>query len=91
MLENAPAEYSMVLTCEQRVKGSALKIEDLQEAMSQMYRTMYGNKVNTDADTEIGLASNDGSNTFRSNSKSSLFSFSLACRQSFNSEKPRVA
>ena len=26
-----------------------------------MYRTIYGNKVNTYSDTEIGLASNDGS------------------------------
>ena len=91
MPENAPVARITVLACEKRIKGFALDIEDLQEDMSQMYRTMYGNKVNTDADTEIGLASNDGSNTFRSNSKSSLFSFSLACRQSFNSEKPRVA
>ena len=49
-----------MLTCEQLVKGSALKIEYLQEAMSQVYRTMYGNKLNTDADTEIVLAINDG-------------------------------
>ena len=61
VLENAPAEYSMVLTCEQRVKGSALKIEDLQEAMSQMYCTMYGNKVNRDAAIDIGLGSNNRS------------------------------
>ena len=81
----------MVLTCKQRVKGYKLKVEDLQEATRQLYRTIYGDKVNTDADTEILLASNDGSNTFRSNSKSSLFSFSLACRQLFNSGKPRVA
>ena len=55
MLENAPEDYSMVLTCEQCVKVYILKIEDLQEAMIQMYRTIYGNKLNTDTDTDIGL------------------------------------
>ena len=60
MPDNAPSEYSTVLTCKQRVKGYKLKVEDLQEATRQLYRTIYGDKVNTDADTEIGLASNDG-------------------------------
>ena len=59
MLDNSPEEYSTVLTREQRIKGSAFTIEDLQEDMRQLYCTMYGNKLNTDADTEIGLASND--------------------------------
>ena len=52
----------MVLTFEQRVKGYALKIEYLQENMIQMYRTIYGNKVNIDTDTEIGLSISYGSN-----------------------------
>ena len=58
VLENAPAEYSTVLTCEQCVKESALKIEDLQEAVSQLYCTMHGNKVKKYSDTEIVLARN---------------------------------
>ena len=49
-----------MLTCRKRVNGYALKIEDLQEAMSQLYHTMYGNKVNKNSDTDIGLASNNG-------------------------------
>ena len=61
VMNNAPEEYSTVFTCEQRVKGSALKIEYLQEAMSQLYGTIYFNKVNEDADTDIGLARNHGS------------------------------
>ena len=60
ILENAPAEYSTVLTCEQRSKGTSLKIEDLQEAMNQLYRTMYGNKGTAGTDTEIGLSNTDG-------------------------------
>ena len=61
MPENAPVARITVLACEKRIKGFALDIEDLQEDMSQMYRTMYGNKVNTDADTYIELVRNDGS------------------------------
>ena len=51
MLENAPADYSTVLTCEKHVKVSTLKIEDLQEAVSQLYCTMHGNKVKKYSDT----------------------------------------
>ena len=54
-MDNAPAEYSMVLIRVKRVKISALNIEDLQKDMGQLYHTIYDNKVNTDADTEIGL------------------------------------
>ena len=61
-MENVPVEYSMVLTCEQRVNWFALTIEYLQEDMSHLYSTMYGNKVNTDSDTDIRLAINDRTN-----------------------------
>ena len=64
VLNNAPAKYSTVFTYEQRVKGFALKIEYLQEAMIQLYRTIYGNKLNTNADTDIRLARNDASEIF---------------------------
>ena len=59
VLDNAPAEYSTVLTCEKHVKGYSLNTEDLQEAMRQMYHKTYGNKVNIDADTYIRLVRND--------------------------------
>ena len=55
MLENTPSEYSTVLTCDKCVNMSELKIEDLQEAMIQLYHTIYGNKVNKYTDTEIGV------------------------------------
>ena len=55
MLENTPSEYSTVLTYEQCVNISELKIEDLQEAMIQLYHTIYGNKENKYTDTEIGV------------------------------------
>ena len=38
-----------------------MNIEYLQETTSQLYLTLYGNKVNAYADAEIVLASNDGS------------------------------
>ena len=56
---NAPSEYTMVLTCDQCVNVSALNIEYLQQAMSYLYCTMYGNKINTNAYTQIGIASNN--------------------------------
>ena len=51
VLDNVTAEYSTLLTCKKRVKGYALKIEYVQKAMNQLYHTMYGDKVNIDADT----------------------------------------
>eukprot|EP00957_Ditylum_brightwellii_P001433 112010-Ditylum_brightwellii.AAC.1 len=42
VLDKAPTEYSTVLTCKQRQKGSALSMTDLQLAMTQLYCTMYG-------------------------------------------------
>ena len=62
VLGNAPAEYITVLKYEQLANRSALKIEYLQEAMSQLYGTIYFNEVNEDADTDIGLANNYISN-----------------------------
>ena len=57
VLKNPPSEYSTVFRCDKCVKWSALNIEYLQEAMIHMYCTMYVNKINTDTDTYIGLAS----------------------------------
>ena len=58
VLEKAPKEYSTVLTCEQRAKGSNLTMKDLEEAMSQLWRTMYG-KQNDKGGKEMSLASSN--------------------------------
>jgi len=56
VLEKAPKEYSTVLTCEQRAKGTSLVMADLLEAMNQLWRTMYNKSSGDDADSgEIGL------------------------------------
>eukprot|EP00957_Ditylum_brightwellii_P144108 10980017-Ditylum_brightwellii.AAC.1 len=58
MLDKAPTDYSTVLTCKQRQKGSALLMKDLQSAMTQLYCTMYGEKRGSSNETpEVGLAS----------------------------------
>eukprot|EP00957_Ditylum_brightwellii_P127619 9732205-Ditylum_brightwellii.AAC.1 len=57
VLVKAPTEYSIVLTCEQRQKGNALLMADLQSAMTQLYRTMYGEwKGGNNNMPEVGLA-----------------------------------
>src|SRR5688572_29277634 len=55
VLEKAPWEYSTVLTCEQRVKGAALTMIDLAEAMNQLWRTM--NTGTEETDKEVSLMS----------------------------------
>jgi hypothetical protein len=40
VLEKAPGEYGTVLTVEQRSKGNNLVLEDLYDAMAQLWRTL---------------------------------------------------
>src|SRR5687767_4196423 len=49
--------YSTVLICEQRVKGAALTMKDLAEAMNQLWRTM--NSGTEEADKEVSLMSKE--------------------------------
>eukprot|EP00957_Ditylum_brightwellii_P052196 3957965-Ditylum_brightwellii.AAC.1 len=59
-LGKALVEYSTVLTCEHKSKGGALTMLDLEEAMSQLYSTMYGIDGTNNGEREIGLlTSND--------------------------------
>ena len=55
ILEKAPAEYTSLLTSEQRAKGNALTMEDLLSAMNQLYRTMHSN-VDSSNTKEVTLA-----------------------------------
>eukprot|EP00957_Ditylum_brightwellii_P176584 13448758-Ditylum_brightwellii.AAC.1 len=41
VLKKAPKEYGMVFTSEQRTKGNLLNHKDINEAMSQLFRTLY--------------------------------------------------
>ena len=67
VLEKAPREYSTVLTCEQRVKGTALTMIDLAEAMNQLWRTM--NSGTEDRDKEMSLMSKDGVTCYKCGKK----------------------
>jgi len=60
VLEKAPAEYSSVITSEQRHKGDSLQMSDLSDAMNQLWRTMYGKSDDSSKDTEIGLFNGSG-------------------------------
>jgi hypothetical protein len=41
VLEKAPKEYGTLLTVDQRSKGNNMNLEDLHDAMSQLWRTLY--------------------------------------------------
>eukprot|EP00957_Ditylum_brightwellii_P029809 2254800-Ditylum_brightwellii.AAC.1 len=69
VLDKAPVEYSTVLTCEQRTKVSAMTMLDLEEAMSQLYRSMYSKDGNNDEGKEIRLSTTDNSVRFRCGKK----------------------
>jgi len=66
ILENAPVEYSIILTCEQLTKVSGLQVSDIQEEITQFYCTMYG-KDNNDKNNavEFGLLSSESENQIK--------------------------
>jgi hypothetical protein len=59
VLEKAPREYGTVLTVEQRSKGNNLTLEDLYDAMSQLWRTLYRDDIEVGDGAEIGLTSTE--------------------------------
>ena len=63
VLSAAPDAYKAVLTSEQRMQKSALKIEHLEEAMYAYYRATVGSQVMTNAAQRAG-PSNSGGNEF---------------------------
>lgn len=60
VLEKAPKEYQAVLTCEQRVKGNAVKLEDLEDAMTEHYRVIEAVEDNEDEGDDIALSAFNG-------------------------------
>ena len=61
VLDAAPAEYQAILTAEQRVKGDAVTLQDLENAMTQHWRQISGGtNRNKDNDNEITLAAFNG-------------------------------
>eukprot|EP00957_Ditylum_brightwellii_P003384 256498-Ditylum_brightwellii.AAC.1 len=61
VLNKAPVEYITVSTRKQRIKGGTLAMLHLKEAMSQLYRTMYGKDDNNDEGKNIRLSTTDKS------------------------------
>jgi hypothetical protein len=59
VLDKALKECGTVITVEQRSKGNKLVLEDLYDAMSQVWRTLYRDDVEAGEGEEIGLASTD--------------------------------
>eukprot|EP00957_Ditylum_brightwellii_P090737 6910518-Ditylum_brightwellii.AAC.1 len=59
VLEKAPKEYGTVLTVKQRTKGSNLTMADLQEAMTQLFRTTHGVEDETEDKNKMGMAMAD--------------------------------
>ena len=59
VLDCAPEKYQSILTIEQRTKGTALKMDDLQEAMNQMWRTS-GKRETRGKGSEMTLGAFDG-------------------------------
>jgi hypothetical protein len=61
VLDAAPDEYQAVLTSEQRVRGDALTLADLEVVMNQHWRQIKRNKdEKSDDEGEIALASFGG-------------------------------
>eukprot|EP00957_Ditylum_brightwellii_P207748 15354383-Ditylum_brightwellii.AAC.1 len=69
VLEKVPVEYGTILTCEQRVKGSNLTMAHLNEAMSQLYQTMYGSDKKNEEENEVGLITADNTVCYNCNKK----------------------
>jgi hypothetical protein len=59
ILEKAPREYGTVLTVEQRSKGNNLTLEDLYDARSQLWKTLYRDDTEVGEGAEIGLTSTE--------------------------------
>jgi Reverse transcriptase (RNA-dependent DNA polymerase)/Zinc knuckle len=54
IIEKAPQEYQQVLTIEQRIKGAALTVDDLESAMTQHFRCVYGSRANNISKNDDG-------------------------------------
>ena len=61
MISVAPSKYKPIVSAEQRLKGNQLKLQDLEEAMSQYWRQSRNSMRKTnEEDYEVGLSSLNG-------------------------------
>eukprot|EP00957_Ditylum_brightwellii_P144642 11019074-Ditylum_brightwellii.AAC.1 len=58
VLKKAPKEYRSVLTVEQQPQDDELEMSHLQDAMAQLYRTLYGGDME-DNNNKVGLTKAD--------------------------------
>jgi Zinc knuckle len=55
IIEKAPQKYQQVITIEQWLKGAALTVDDLELAMTQHYRCVYGGRaINSNSKNDDG-------------------------------------
>eukprot|EP00957_Ditylum_brightwellii_P049403 3748632-Ditylum_brightwellii.AAC.1 len=59
VFEKELVEYGTILTCELPAQGSNLTMAHLNEAMSQLYQTMYGLDKKNEEENEVGLITAD--------------------------------
>ncbi len=60
VLDAASKDYKAILTCEQRMMGTAVTLQDLETAMNQHYRQIKGSKPSAETDKEISLSAFGG-------------------------------
>jgi hypothetical protein len=56
VLDAATKEYSSILQCEQRIRGTGLTVEHLKETMKEYWRQIKGAKPHKDCDKEMQLS-----------------------------------
>jgi hypothetical protein len=56
VLDAATKEYSSILQCEQRIRGTGLTLEDVKETMKEYLRQIKGSKPDKDCDKEMQLS-----------------------------------
>jgi hypothetical protein len=56
VLDAATKEYSSILQCEQRIGGTGLTLENLEETMKEYWRQIKGSKPDKDCDKEMQLS-----------------------------------
>jgi hypothetical protein len=56
VLDVATKEYSSILQCEQRIRGTRLTVEHLKETMKEYWRQIKGSKPDKDCNKEMQLS-----------------------------------
>eukprot|EP00957_Ditylum_brightwellii_P208153 15356090-Ditylum_brightwellii.AAC.1 len=69
VLEKAPKDHGIVFTCEQRTKGNAFKMRNLNDTMSQFFRSLHCNNANGNDKNNVGLVGADNDVCYRCSKK----------------------